>query len=320
MTVDATQYAHECRFCQLRKHDTRRAKIPIQQYDMMNTPFWRCHMDLAGPFPTSAGGYKYILVFKDALTRYVEIVPLAKKDALHAATAFYNHVIMRHGTPRLLITDRGTEFYNQLAGEVARLFNFRHVCITPANPRADGAVENYMKDLKIALTAYCNKFHTDWDKHLMQIAYMHNTTVSYATGYTPYMLLHGREAAGVDVDHFDKVIAASEFVENVRTVMQYIWEHVGMETMKKVDVYNRRPVAPLQFKKYKVGEFFYHKKVPRRFYKDDAEDARYKLASKLQFIYSGPFVILKEISPVVYEAMIHGEVKRVHAINMNPAR
>jgi hypothetical protein len=56
----------ECRFCKLRKTDSRRAKVPIQEYNRMGRPFDRVHADLFQP--TEGTMFVYILIIKDALT------------------------------------------------------------------------------------------------------------------------------------------------------------------------------------------------------------------------------------------------------------
>ena len=44
----------------------------------------------------------------------------------------------------------------------------------------------------------------------------------------------------------------------------------------------------------------------------------YKISMKLVERYEGPYVIVKKINPVLYEANIEGKLKRVHAIHMKP--
>jgi hypothetical protein len=43
-----------------------------------------------------------------------------------------------------------------------------------------------------------------------------------------------------------------------------------------------------------------------------------KISRKLQARWEGPYRITRKVSPVLYEAIIDGVKKRVHAINMKP--
>ena len=80
----------------------------------------------------------------------------------------------------------------------------------------------------------------------------------------------------------------------------------------------QHPRTFLEFKEYSVGDYFYSRRIPKRFYKDDEEKLLHKIKAKLQNRWVGPYRITKKISPVLYEADVHNSVKRVHAVNMRP--
>jgi hypothetical protein len=86
-------------------------------------PWQRTHIDLTGPLTTSEKGNQYILVIKDALTRYVETAALKTKTAEEVALAFINTMVYRHGSVGLLISDNGGEFENKLWAEMTQLLN-----------------------------------------------------------------------------------------------------------------------------------------------------------------------------------------------------
>ena len=84
--------------------------------------------------------------------------------------------------------------------------------------------------------------------------------------------------------------------------LQFIWNHVGqrVETMRG-------------------WRLFYVKKdaeaIPA-----GREKTVFKLTHKLQHHWPRPFVITKMISPILYDAYVHGITKRVHAVNMKPVQ
>ena len=167
MRRDCANYMAQCTYCLRRKHYNNRAKVPVQAYIRPNRPFYRMHMDVTGPFNTTADGNKYILVFKCALTKWVEIFAIPHQNAEEVAKCLMDEVIMRHGCPHEIVTDRGTEFKNRLLKEVVQVLNIpRHIKTTAYNPRSDGLVETHMRTLKDQLAAHVNKFQTDWDDYL----------------------------------------------------------------------------------------------------------------------------------------------------------
>jgi hypothetical protein len=81
----------------------------------MGRPFDRVHADLAGPFqPTEGTMFVYILIIKDALTKWIILTPLSDKTAAGTVTkAFTTQVLSHYGPPKMLITDKGTDFVNK---------------------------------------------------------------------------------------------------------------------------------------------------------------------------------------------------------------
>ncbi|GJX51102.1 reverse transcriptase domain-containing protein [Tanacetum coccineum] len=67
-------------------------------------------IDLMGPFPSSRGN-KYILVAVDYLSKWVEAKAIPTDDA-RVVVKFLKSLFARFGTPRAIISDRGTHFCN----------------------------------------------------------------------------------------------------------------------------------------------------------------------------------------------------------------
>jgi hypothetical protein len=67
---------------------------------------------------------------------------------------------------------------------------------------------------------------------------------------------------------------------------------------------------------YLPGALCYLKRVPKQNYIDWKEKLKYKISSKSQTRYTGPYRILRQLSPVLYVANVDGHEKTIHAINM----
>jgi hypothetical protein len=66
------------------------------------------HVDLFGPLKMSDSGKKFILCMTDALTKYVELVPLPNKEANTVANAFLTNgiVVLAPGLTSSLTKER----------------------------------------------------------------------------------------------------------------------------------------------------------------------------------------------------------------------
>ena len=321
LKADSVRHVKRCHFCRQRKANYRVAKPPIQTYEMQDHPWSRAHCDLAGPFNRSTNGYVYIMVYKCALTKYIEIFALTGKHAEEVVNCLVDEVFSRHGQPKVLITDRGTEFTNTTWQEVVALLSTRHIKITAQNPASNGQVENQMRTIKDMLKSFINEFQDDWDKYLAVVAHAYRTTINEATGYSPYYLLHGREAPQ-PAEHFIQLVppgrTATTYAKGLRKAMMFLWQNVGKRVIKNVDRMNKRPVTPLQFHPYKVGDTVMVRQIPQRFAKTKRDSEKVKIKQAFQMRYTGPYYIIEVLSPVLYACDVHNSRKVVHVNKMKP--
>nr|GFB63854.1 reverse transcriptase domain-containing protein [Tanacetum cinerariifolium] len=115
-------------------------------------------IDFMGPFPSSKGK-KYILVAVDYLSKWVEAKALPTNDA-RVVVKFLKSLFSRFGTPKAIISDRGTHFCNDQFSRVMEK--------TMGENRA--SLSDKLED---ALWAFRTAFKT-------------------SVGYTPYHLVYGK--------------------------------------------------------------------------------------------------------------------------------
>ncbi|KAG2884575.1 hypothetical protein PC119_g19503 [Phytophthora cactorum] len=84
-------------------------KNDVAEYDLSG-PFSLLVVDAIGPEVVTPRGNKYILVFVDYFTRWVEAFAVASLDTLSFVDAMIEGVICRHGVPERLLSDRGSNF------------------------------------------------------------------------------------------------------------------------------------------------------------------------------------------------------------------
>ncbi|GJX14007.1 reverse transcriptase domain-containing protein [Tanacetum coccineum] len=104
------------------------------------------HIDFMGPFPSSRGN-KYILVAVDYLSKWVEAKALPTNDA-RVVVKFLKSLFARFGTPRAIISDRGTHFCNDKFAKVMSKYGVTHRLATAYHPQTSGQVEVSNRGLK----------------------------------------------------------------------------------------------------------------------------------------------------------------------------
>ncbi|GJW20599.1 reverse transcriptase domain-containing protein [Tanacetum coccineum] len=112
---DAHDLVTRCDACQRQGKISQKDEMPqnaIQVCEIFDV--WG--IDFMGPFPSSRGN-KYILVAVDYLSKWVEAKALPTNDA-RVVVKFLKSLFARFGTPRAIISDRGTHFCNDQFAKV----------------------------------------------------------------------------------------------------------------------------------------------------------------------------------------------------------
>nr|GEY75774.1 hypothetical protein [Tanacetum cinerariifolium] len=106
-------------------------------------------IDFMGPFPSSKGN-KYILVVVDCLSKWVEAKALPTNDA-RVVVKFLKSLFRRFGTPKAIISDRGTYFCNDQFSRVMAKYGVTHRLSTAYHPQTSGqALKHANFNLKAA--------------------------------------------------------------------------------------------------------------------------------------------------------------------------
>ncbi|GJR51627.1 reverse transcriptase domain-containing protein [Tanacetum coccineum] len=159
-----------CDTCQRQGKISQRDEMPqnaIQVCEIFD--IWG--IDFMGPFPSSKGN-KYILVAVDYLSKWVEAKALPTNDA-HVVVKFLKYLFTRFGTPRAIISDRGTYFCNDQFVEVMSKYGVTH-----------------------------RENRASWSDKLDDALWAFRTAFKTPIGCTPYKLVYGKSChLPVELEH-----------------------------------------------------------------------------------------------------------------------
>ena len=158
MFEDIRTYVQSCEECQRRGKPTRTEPLhPIK----VGQPFDRIGMDIVGPLPTTERGNKYIVVATDYLTKWPEARALTNAKAASVVPFFYEDIICRHGCPKVLLTDRGTHFVNEMLDSLCDQLGVKHKLSSAYHPQTNGLVERFNRTLCETLAKFSNENKDD---------------------------------------------------------------------------------------------------------------------------------------------------------------
>ena len=89
---------------------------------------------LVGPIPKSNEGYTFVMTTVDVMTGFAIFQPLKDKTMEESARVLWQ-LISTFGPPKILQSDNGLEFVNQLMNALVQLFGIDRRLITAYNPR-----------------------------------------------------------------------------------------------------------------------------------------------------------------------------------------
>ncbi|GJZ51907.1 reverse transcriptase domain-containing protein [Tanacetum coccineum] len=153
-----------------------------------------------GPFPSSRGN-KYILVAVDYLSKWVEAKALPTNDA-RVVVKFLKSLFARFGTPRAIISDRGTHFCNDKFAKVMSKYGVTHRLATAYHPQTSGQVEVSNRGLKRILERTVGENRASWSDRLDDALWALCTAYKTPIGCTPYKLLYGKSChLPIELEH-----------------------------------------------------------------------------------------------------------------------
>ncbi|GFX34620.1 transposon Tf2-11 polyprotein [Trichonephila clavipes] len=247
----AGHYGEKCPEC-ARFKATNQKPAGLLRTPVYSKEFEVIAIDLFGPLPQTDPGKQWIFIVEDCATKWVELFALSKASARQCATTLIEEVFIRHGIPRRIISDNGTQFVSAVLQKIRFTLNIIQNLIPVYSPQSN-PVERKNRDLKPRLAILVGEDHSNWHTKLPVIRFTMNTTVCDTTGHTPTYLLFGRELRTIDdvgqdfksVVHNDNFVAEiTPYLKRFATITEDIRERIETKQDQRKMQYdkNRRPV------------------------------------------------------------------------------
>ncbi len=189
MRVDADAYVDRCVKCAQHKGTVPRP-APILEYPPSDRP-WDVFFIALLQLPVSHQCSRYLLVCVDHLFRYVVVAPMKDESAKSIARALITHQICPFSTPRVLLSDNGTEFRNQLLEEICKQFSIKQCFTVSYHPASNGFEERANRNILDVLRPVVSGLQHRWEDWLPYVAASINSRVRESTGQSPHYIMFG---------------------------------------------------------------------------------------------------------------------------------
>ena len=100
-------------------------QMPLHPQFMIE-PFEKWALDFVGPISPMSCKKKYILVFTDYVTKWIEAKSLFRATDKSVVEFIYEEIFTQFSVPREIVIDQGTQFTSKLMKELTTKYDIRH--------------------------------------------------------------------------------------------------------------------------------------------------------------------------------------------------
>ena len=283
-------------------------RAPLQPIPVVGEPFNKLVIDIVGPLPRTRSGNEYLLTLMCATTRYADAVPISSCKARRLIPRLMD-IFSKFGVPKIIQTDRGSNFMGKLFQRALSKMGITHVTSTAYHPQSQGCLERFHKTLKQILTKFCHQNDKDWDEGVQVALYAIRTARHEGLGYSPFELMFGRKPR-----------------ENLRILCESYEDEDGLENIgdyvqklkDRMRCAHELARKNLEISQGKMKKYYDKKSKLREFQEGDSvllfDGTR---GRPLQAKYEGPYVVLRRLGPVNYLLSTPGRRRSTRSVHVN---
>ena len=186
-------------------------------------------IDLSTHLPPSSDGYNTLLAVIDVYTGFVILRPMRNSKAETVARKLWK-IFCLIGWPRILQSDNGSEFVNEVLRALVKLAGIDHRLISPYNPRADGKVERVIGSTMMIIKKLLHGAKQNWSIYVPFAQVTFNDKVASLTGSTHFSLMFGRslnELKDYTQGHEPTPIPLSDWEEHQNKIISLIYPAIS---------------------------------------------------------------------------------------------
>ena len=287
MTLDIYNHVNTCDKCLKSKYVKNPLTLPMTLHDKSPSPFAHLMIDTVGPIHPTKHGNRCIQVVVDVYSRFIIAWPTRNIKSAVFTREFFNNVICQYGLPQVVYSDNGTTFKAEFA-HACNKFGIENRYGTPYQSRSQGLVERANQSVVQALRTFTNKMQDNWCEYIRAIIFGLNVSSSYSLGYSPYLLLYGRNArlppANIFAELDSEAIPVQDQLVKIIKQQDNLIEEIEKNFNTTQSKMKQRWDKGKKYHTFEVGQLVYVKNKTR-LVKDTSQ--------KLQALYSGPYMIVQ---------------------------
>jgi transposase InsO family protein len=179
----------------------------------------------------------------DSVTKRAHFIPTHTTITAEGTARLYlREVWKHHGMPRVVLSDRGSQFTAGSTCELYKLLGIKVATSTAYHPQTDGQTEHINQELEGYLHIFTSRQQDDGDDLLSLGKFSHNNNVQSSTQQTPFMVDTGRHPRMGFEPHrpHSKMESVNEFAERMAQGLEEAKSAIAKAKDEYAMYYNRR--------------------------------------------------------------------------------
>jgi hypothetical protein len=307
MKCEAACYVSECDTCRKVKADYIKPWGLLQPLSILEWRWDDISMDFIVGLPLMAQKFDSIWVIVDRLSESAHFIPIdTNYNVRKYAVIYITHVLCLHGVPKMIISDRGSQFVTHFWKQLHVSLRTRLIHSSAYHSQTDGQTERVNHILKDMLRAYVLEHQGSWDQNLPWAEFSYNNSYHETLKMASFEVLYRRRCRTPLnwIEPGENVIFGPNLVEEAKANVCRIQDNLKATKSCQATYANKR-CRPLEFK---VGDLVYLRVLPMKGVK------RFGVKGKLAPRYIGLFPILEKCGSVAYKLDLPPSLAGVHNI------
>lgn len=202
--------------------------------------------------------------------------------------------------PRKIVSDRGTEFFNEVLQTIYTQLGVKRVLTAHDNPQANQG-ERFHKYMNAAIACFIQRKNRKvlWEQFLDIAVYVYRCTVNNSTGYSPFYALYGRHPDRpldfiLNIAGEKKFATLAEYNDSMIKHLKDAWDIMN-DNQIQMALQNTKHDDALKDMQFAVGDnvWVWRKHAP----------------NKLEYRFDGPHRITAKLADNSYEIEIAERVE-----------
>jgi transposase InsO family protein len=191
----------------------------------------------------STDNKNYILTVVDVFTGFVMLRALPDCSAATVARELWD-IFCIIGIPKILQSDNGSEFVNEIIRWLCTHRGIAHRVITSWHPESDGKVERSNGTIRQTINKMVKGVHVHWPLYLAFVQLCINTKVHELTLSTPFALMFGRKlnefADYLHTTKDDSKQSLSEWLQHQEEVISLVYPQIELRARHEQKKYREK--------------------------------------------------------------------------------